>query len=827
MAKPECFSDFVGRFMSRLLLIGICLLSKDLVAQTIDATGDSLSSSSNVGDTSDKKTKPAAQSSQPVTAGVAVDATRKTNDLPVYYDQTNQNPGETAGPYEVRQSAEFGGRITGRSGNIGVWDTFVNLGSGPRLLEYTLEVHAPRHDGVLFDDLTFTNFGYGGDPDDVSRLQVQKGTLYNLNASFRRDQNIFDYDLLANPLNPANSNPALIIGDSPHEMLLTRRMSDVNLTLFPLGLIRFRAGWSRVVNEGTDFSSFHQGTEAELIQPTLNTTDNYSGGVSFRFIPRTSINYDQFYTYFKGDNTDTLSSFGSGVFPLSNGTLVNLGNVFNTPAGQPCATPVLANGFANPTCNGFLSFDRSNDQVRNSFPTEQLSFQSDYFRRLDLSGRLNYSDAEADLPGFAQLFTGLESRTHVVSQNETGFSVTHRLSLSADFGGTLRLTDKLRLVDSFRYDNFRLPGEFSLNTNSLFSASLLATPNVFNPATCPPPFTATTCPQHIAGSGPDTIQESFFELLRQDEKINTVELEYDFSKRISGHIGWRYEDRQITDDQTDIQLETIFPNNAVARGCPTAAGCTLTVPTIDNVFVPIIADSAIAGISARLRDDLRLNFATELYWADNTFTRIAPTHLQTYKVNARYTPKGWFSFGSAINIIENRNTGNAIGNLQHNRSFAFNGTMAPPEGKWGVDLSYDYDDIFSQTNICFVSTPTPPGSLSCGAPFLSGISVYSELAHNGTVAMFAKPVRRVNLGIGYTITTTTGNTLILNPNSPTGPLSYNYHLPLATLAVELSKNLTYKTGWNYYDYHEKSSAGPTLPRDFRGNVFTVSLRYSM
>jgi hypothetical protein len=117
--------------------------------------------------------------------------------------------------------------------------------------------------------------------------------------------------------------------------------------------------------------------------------------------------------------------------------------------------------------------------------------------------------------------------------------------------------------------------------------------------------------------------------------------------------------------------------------------------------------------------------------------------------------------------------------------------------------------------------------LSCGTPFLSGISLYSELAHNGTVSMYAKPFKRVTGGVGYTITSTTGSTLILNPNSPTGPLSYNYHLPEATLAIELSKNLTYKTGWNYYDYHEKSNPGPTLPRDFRGNAFTISLRYSM
>jgi opacity protein-like surface antigen len=50
---------------------------------------------------------------------------------------------------------------------------------------------------------------------------------------------------------------------------------------------------------------------------------------------------------------------------------------------------------------------------------------------------------------------------------------------------------------------------------------------------------------------------------------------------------------------------------------------------------------------------------------------------------------------------------------------------------------------------------------------------------------------------------------------------------MASLAVELSKHVIYKTGWNYYDYNEKSAPGPTLPRDFRGNTLTMSLRYSM
>src|SRR5262249_50630701 len=159
---------------------------------------------------------------------------------------------------------------------------------GSRLMEYTLQMRAPAHAGFLFDDLLFSNFGYGGDPNNLSRIRLQKGKLYSFVGGFRRDQNIFDYNLFANPLNPAGSVPTVPILNSPHEFLLTRRMSDANLTLFPVGRVRFYLGWSRVVNEGTSFSSDHQGTEALVQQPTLNTSDTYRAGVSLRFIPRTS-----------------------------------------------------------------------------------------------------------------------------------------------------------------------------------------------------------------------------------------------------------------------------------------------------------------------------------------------------------------------------------------------------------------------------------------------------------------------------------------------------------------------------------------------------------
>jgi hypothetical protein len=119
-------------------------------------------------------------------------------------------------------------------------------------------------------------------------------------------------------------------------------------------------------------------------------------------------------------------------------------------------------------------------------------------------------------------------------------------------------------------------------------------------------------------------------------------------------------------------------------------------------------------------------------------------------------------------------------------------------------------------------------AISCGgSPFAAGLSFYTENAHSGGGGLLFHPFPRVTTGIGYTITSSVGSTLILNPNAPLGPLSYNYHLPQATLAIDLSKHLIYKTGWNFYDYNEKSDPGPTAPRNFRGNVFTLSMRYSM
>src|SRR5579859_2581052 len=523
----------------------------------------------------------------PVSPSLAVDGARKASDLPQAID-TEANQGENWGGFEVKQSAEFGGRISDFTGSQAMWDTFVNLGSGPRLLEYTLDMRSPTHAGKLFDDFSLSNFGYGGDPVDVTKLNFSKGRLYTFSGSFKRDQNIFDYDLLANPLNPATSIPNRPVLDSPHEFLLTRRMTDLNLGLFPVGKIRFKLGWSRVVNEGTSFSSIHEGTDSLLNQPTLNTTDSFSFGVSFRLIPKTAINFDQFFTHFKGDT----SAFQATLpFFLANGTPVDLGLPFNTAAGQPCATPILGTGFVNPACNGLTGFARS-EKVRTNYPTEQLSFQSNYFKHVDLSGRFSYSSSDSDNPSFLEAFSGLITRTRQRLYGQLGNSNAQRISTSADFGITYRLTEKLHLIDTFRYDNFRIPTGWNYVTSSLFGATLLSNPNVFTPGSCPPPFTAATCPQHSASSSADVVVDALNQFLKQTSAINTFEIEYQFTPRVSAYIGYRFERREITDNDADFQIQTFFPGPTAALANRGACAPAVAHPlNPDGTCTAIIADS--------------------------------------------------------------------------------------------------------------------------------------------------------------------------------------------------------------------------------------------
>src|SRR5215469_10051288 len=297
--------------------------------------------------------------------------------------------------YVTHGSAEFGGHIVDYSGSGAMWNTLVNISSGPRQLGTSVEMHAKDHyaKDLLFNDLSMNSFGFGGDPNNVINLRMSKGRLYTFSGLFRRDRNYFDYNLLANPLIPTTSNPYVPVLDSPHLSNTVRRMTDTDITLLPQSRVAFRLAYSSNIWQGPSYSTVHEGAEGLLLQNIRNSTEYYNVGFDWKARPKTLVSYDQFILEYKGNTTWNLTGLN---YQLANGAPVSLGIDFFTANGSPCAAPISNPNTkpptANPTCNGFLAYTRS-APTRGLAPTEQLRIISSSIKKLQLTGRIAYTQS--------------------------------------------------------------------------------------------------------------------------------------------------------------------------------------------------------------------------------------------------------------------------------------------------------------------------------------------------------------------------------------------------------------------------------------------------
>ncbi|HEX8926540.1 MAG TPA: hypothetical protein VF786_12150, partial [Terriglobales bacterium] len=80
---------------------------------------------------------------------------------------TGTENGSTMAGYTVQQSIELGGRIEELNGSGGMYNTLVNLHSGPRLFEQQLIIRPMANTKGLFDTLYLNSFGWGGDPSNA------------------------------------------------------------------------------------------------------------------------------------------------------------------------------------------------------------------------------------------------------------------------------------------------------------------------------------------------------------------------------------------------------------------------------------------------------------------------------------------------------------------------------------------------------------------------------------------------------------------------------------------------------------------------------------
>jgi len=732
--------------------------------------------------------------------------------------QSSSGDSETSG-YRVHSSVELGFRATDITGSSSdMYDSLVNLQQGPRFLDETLSMQALDHQGLLFDNLYLNSFGWGGDPNNALRLRADKSKWYNLVGSFRRDQSFSDFDLLANPLNPATSTPSIPVLNSPALFDTTRRMSDVDLTLLPQSRVSFRLGFSHNNMTGPSYDSIHEGTDALLLQDWNTTMNSYRFGVDWKAAPRTVISYDQFFNYYKGDTDYQLASFAPAV--LSTGTPVELGLSIDTANSEPCAVKPPATSLISPsgvltsnTCSAYFGYSR-NQRIRTSTPTERLSLRSNNIQRLDLVASYSYSSADMSTP-LDENFAGLITRTHTLAFNGAGTATADRISNVLDAEATLHLTQHLRLIEKFYLWAYRIPenGNFAeVDSDCIVAAA----------CTLLTPLSATT-PTMIA-----TLAASSF---NQTWKRNQTELAWDISKKAGGRVGFRFGDRVFDFFNSYSGVETI-------NGFST---------TGEDHFV-VNEYTALLGFWARPTHGLRLNFDLEHTNYDNVIVRLAPRKESRYRFQTSYTPRPWAVLGGSVNILQDANAAALTQYVGHNQNYGLTASLAPRE-RFGLDLAYNFNSVIQNALICFSDTPPTGVTLpfvtgatslvnSCGNtvnakgaevlssdPLLNN-SNYTNHTNFGMTAIRFKPEKRLTANVGYSITSVDGSTPQLNVLQPLGSLQYKYQQPVANLSVDIGHKLAFNMGWNYYQYNEGSFIGPTAPRYFHANLVTESLRYA-
>jgi hypothetical protein len=354
-------------------------------------------------------------------------------------------------------------------------------------------------------------------------------------------------------------------------------------------------------------------------------------------------------------------------------------------------------------------------------------------------------------------------------------------------------------VDTFRFWDYRIPESFnSTETDWTVPGS----------GSCALPSCSLLIP--ISGITP-TATNTFDQMsFNQSWKRNQVDLVWDASKHFGGRIGFRYGDKvfhHILDFTTGDQDRIVI-----------------------HEYTPLL------GFWAKPITGLRFNFDWEHTNNDDTIVRIGTRKEARYRIQGNYTPKPWAVLGGSINLWEASN-GDALTDYRgHNRNYGITATLTPRE-RFGFDFAYNHNDYQQSAFVCFndsdttLSVVASAGSCTAngyndtGNPLLT-YGNYTSGTNYGMGSVTFKATPRVTTQLGYSITSVTGQTPQFNSLQPLGSLEYNYHQPLANLAVDIGHHLTVKAGWNYYQYGEQSFVGPTAARNFHANNETFSLRWA-
>ena len=774
--------------------------------------------------------------------------------------------------YTVHESVDLGGRFNDISGSGAMYDSMLNLHTGPRVFGEVFEMHAmPDTKKTPFDDLRAFGSGFGGDPFSIAKLDFSKSKYYEFSAMFRRDRKYFDYDLLGNPnipggqsmpIGPSNAPTGQFAWpqtvQSPFLFNTVRRMTDTSLTVMPLSKLTFHVAYAKNVMEGPSYSpSGYQFAKynAVLEEYERNSTDDITASLDWKPAQGTKFSYEQQFTHYKGDsyftlnpsaliaqeangqkvainNFDSLSPYGIGACATgSMGSAYSAGpppvyTIFSAPTGG--GLPII-----NPACAVVTSYLRS-QPTRVLFPTEVLRLQSTSIRNVSMNGNVRFTDAHLNLPNYYDSYQGLNGATR--SLTYTGNANGRREVLAADYGVLWQVTPTFSLAEQADFSTWHQPG--TVNFTSGVTLATAGNPNeTINSTT----LTSTNAAQGASTfEGSPAIGVPGYGYMGQLYVTNNLTASWDVSSRTTFSFTYRYQDHDIAEGN---------PHNI-----PLPVGTETTGGT-----VTIHENAGILTAAVRPAADWDLNGSVEVAYDDNALTPVSPRQLRHYRVHTIYKPRPWATISGAYNDLERHNNTNnnaasvayaasiatatsptslpyegPLNHVDHSRLASVSASLMPNE-HYSFDMSYIYSDVYAATNMCFdngnqVASTSPgvyPGTATlnasggpnvCPGIFTRGST--TQLAdwfgrdfmdaptQFGSAALIFSPVDKIRYGVGYHISSVNGSMFFNDARNVNGSLVSTYQSPYLSAAYKARHDLTLRAEYNFYGYGEGGPSGP-------------------
>jgi hypothetical protein len=765
-----------------------------------------------------------------------------------------ETPMSVPAGYAVHEAVDVGGRMTNVMGSPAMYDTLVNMGSGPRVLGETFELNAlPGTKNTIVDSLKAYAGGLGGDPYTFVKADFHKGKLYEFSAIFRRDRQYFDYDLLGNPNIVPGSIPigpskaptgALAWGMIPQSPVMfnsVRRMTDTNLTVLPLAKVTYRGGYTRNNFEGPSLTPSYTIAkyDALLNEYERNSIDGFNGAVEWKPVQGTRLTFEEQVDHYKADsyfslarqtlvaqeadgmrvalgNWDSETPYGiGGCNTTSMGSAYTDKNTYTifTPSPGPNALPTI-----NAACSVVTRYMRS-QPTRVLIPTEMFRLQSSSIRNLTMNANATYTSATMNLPNYYEGLQGLAGAIRSIDYN--GYARAHRAVVAADYGLIWQAAPNFTLSDQVDYSNAQEPGYSNLPTAITMSTPLDTKASTGNETiTYNGQLTqgnAQALPHGING----VLTSNFF-----GQKILTNDLtaRWEASSRATLLLTYRYGKHDI------------------AQGIPSNTPIPLALADPVSGSVSITENGAILGADVRITSNWNVNGSVEVAYSDNAFTPVSPRQFKQYRVHTMYRPRPWATISGAFNDRERHNNsfnnaasiaaGQAsyygpLGHIDYSRAASVSAALAPSE-HYALDLSYAYTDVYTATNICFTSgaTATLPGTATvngAGAPNICP-GVFARGSTTQLVDFFARdfldaptqytsaalnwsPVDKLHSNLGYRVSAVSGNRFFNDARDVAGSLVSTYQSPFADVSWKFSPRMTWKAEYNYFGYGEGGPSG--------------------